>query len=448
MSSAVALLRSRQAPQFAALALISVVFAGCSADTARFNENPFATAQAPQAQPAPAPMAAAAPSGRIESAPLPQTYSSAPTQQYPQHASLSSSPPVAGGGRGVGSYQPSAPIETTASISTPRSAAAASGGYTNEGGTRIIVGTSDTLDILARRYNVPAAEIMKANRMSGPRQLQPGQSLTIPRRIAGAPAAAPAPAPVASAPATRPASGGQSYTVANGDTLMKLSRKYNVSLSQLARANGLTTTSMLKPGSRLTIPTTRVAAAAPAAAPAPAPVAAAKPAAPAAQQVASVAPAQKANLAQSAPAADPAPAAEASTPAKADATASLPSFRWPVRGRVIAGYGAKTNGKQNDGINVAVPEGTPIKAADDGVVAYAGNELKGYGNLVLVRHASGYVSAYAHASEISVKRGDTVKRGQVVGKAGQTGDVTSPQLHFEIRKGSAPVDPLQFLNGV
>ena len=119
-----------------------------------------------------------------------------------------------------------------------------------------------------------------------------------------------------------------------------------------------------------------------------------------------------------------------------------------MRGRVIAGYGAKTNGKQNDGINVAVPEGTPIKAADDGVVAYAGNELKGYGNLVLVRHASGYVSAYAHASEITVKRGDTIKRGQVVGKAGQTGDVTSPQLHFEIRKGSAPVDPLQFLNGV
>lgn len=435
MSSAVALLRSRQAPQFAALALISIVFAGCSADTARFNENPFATAQAPQQ--APAPMAAA-PSGRIESAPLPQTYSAAPAQQYPQHASLSSSP-VAGGGRGVGSYSPSAPIETTGSVTPPRSVAATSGGYTNEGATRIIVGTSDTLDILARRYNVPAAEIMKANRMSGPRQLQPGQSLTIPKRTAGAPA--PQPAPIASAPATRPASGGQTHVVGTGDTLMKLSRKYNVSLSQLARANNLTTTSMLKPGTRISIPTHAAA---------PAPVAAAKPApaAPAPQQIASAAPAQKANLAQSSPSADPAPAVEASTPAKADATASLPSFRWPVRGRVIAGYGAKTNGKQNDGINVAVPEGTPIKAADDGVVAYAGNELKGYGNLVLVRHASGYVSAYAHASEITVKRGDTIKRGQVVGKAGQTGDVTSPQLHFEIRKGSAPVDPLQFLNGV
>ena len=93
-----------------------------------------------------------------------------------------------------------------------------------------------------------------------------------------------------------------------------------------------------------------------------------------------------------------------------------------------------------------MPEGTPVKAAEDGVVAYSGNELKGYGNLVLVRHANGYVTAYANASELLVKRGDTVKRGQVIAKAGQSGDVASPQLHFEIRKGSTPVDPLQFLD--
>jgi murein DD-endopeptidase MepM/ murein hydrolase activator NlpD len=135
-------------------------------------------------------------------------------------------------------------------------------------------------------------------------------------------------------------------------------------------------------------------------------------------------------------------------PAKAaDATGALPTFRWPVRGRVVTGYGAKTNGKSNDGINVAVPEGTPIKAAEDGVVAYSGNELKGYGNLVLVRHSNGYVTAYAHASELMVKRGETIKRGQVIAKSGQSGEVGSPQLHFEIRKGSSPVDPLQFLNG-
>src|SRR6185437_8765443 len=132
---------------------------------------------------------------------------------------------------------------------------------------------------------------------------------------------------------------------------------------------------------------------------------------------------------------------------KADPAGAMPSFRWPVKGRIIAGFGQRPNGTQNDGINLAVPEGTPVKAAEDGTVAYAGNELKGYGNLVLIRHSNGYVTAYAHASELLVKRGDTIKRGQVVAKSGQSGEVGSPQLHFEIRKGSQPVDPLQFLNG-
>ena len=160
---------------------------------------------------------------------------------------------------------------------------------------------------------------------------------------------------------------------------------------------------------------------------------------------AAAAPQQSARLAQaSAAAEDGAP--ETATKVS-ETTGALPTFRWPVRGKVIASYGAKTNGKANDGINLAVPEGTPVKAAEDGVVAYAGNELKGYGNLVLVRHANGYVTAYAHASELLVKRGDTIKRGQVIAKSGQSGEVASPQLHFEIRKGSSPVDPLQFLNG-
>jgi murein DD-endopeptidase MepM/ murein hydrolase activator NlpD len=149
------------------------------------------------------------------------------------------------------------------------------------------------------------------------------------------------------------------------------------------------------------------------------------------------------------------PAKDAPTPveqAKEDAaerTASNNSagFRWPVRGRVIAGFGPKPTGQQNDGINIAVPEGTPVKASEDGVVAYSGNELKGYGNLVLVRHGNGHVTAYAHASELLVKRGDSVKRGQVIAKSGQTGNVSSPQLHFEIRKGATPVDPMQFLTG-
>jgi murein DD-endopeptidase MepM/ murein hydrolase activator NlpD len=130
---------------------------------------------------------------------------------------------------------------------------------------------------------------------------------------------------------------------------------------------------------------------------------------------------------------------------KRDATGA-PNFRWPVRGRVITAFGPRPSGQQNDGINVAVPEGTPVKASEDGVVAYAGNELKTYGNLVLVRHSNGYVTAYAHASEILVKRDDPVKRGQVIAKSGQTGSVSTPQLHFEIRKGSTPVDPVPFLD--
>jgi murein DD-endopeptidase MepM/ murein hydrolase activator NlpD len=145
--------------------------------------------------------------------------------------------------------------------------------------------------------------------------------------------------------------------------------------------------------------------------------------------------------------ATPEPPAQESPVKTAEPAGELPTFRWPVRGRIIAGFGPKPNGLQNDGINLAVPEGTPIKAAEDGVVAYAGNELKGYGNLVLVRHANGFVTAYAHASEILVKRGEAVKRGQVIARSGQTGNVTSPQLHFEIRKGATPVDPAQYLSG-
>ena len=202
----------------------------------------------------------------------------------------------------------------------------------------------------------------------------------------------------------------------------------------------------LKLGTRLTVPGAKIAAAAPAAQPA---RGRGRPACrrwrrPPPNGRGGIQP-QSARLAQATTTAEE---TAAERPVKAaEATGALPTFRWPVRGKVITSYGAKTNGKANDGINLAVPEGTPVKAAEDGVVAYSGNELKGYGNLVLVRHANGYVTAYAHASELLVKRGDTIKRGQVIAKSGQSGEVGSPQLHFEIRKGSSPVDPLQFLNG-
>jgi murein DD-endopeptidase MepM/ murein hydrolase activator NlpD len=119
-------------------------------------------------------------------------------------------------------------------------------------------------------------------------------------------------------------------------------------------------------------------------------------------------------------------------------------FRWPARGRIIQGF--KVGG--NDGINIALPEGTSVRAAEDGKVAYAGSALKGYGNLVLIRHPNGFVSAYANNGELDVKSGDVVKRGQVIAKSGQTGDVSSPQLHFELRKGQTPVNPTSYLAGL
>jgi murein DD-endopeptidase MepM/ murein hydrolase activator NlpD len=228
------------------------------------------------------------------------------------------------------------------------------------------------------------------------------------------------------------------HVVARGDTLMKLSRRYGKSLTEIAKANNISASSKLRIGDRIKVP-----GAAPSATVAVAP--ASEPP-PAKQKVADARPADPSHTA-TARIVTPAPVPVEGAAKSAEPAGGLPSFRWPVRGRIIAGFGPKTNGQQNDGINLAVPEGTPIKAAEDGVVAYAGNELKGYGNLVLIRHGNGYVTAYAHASEVVVKRGDQIKRGQVIARSGQTGNVTSPQLHFEIRKGATPVDPMQFLNG-
>ena len=238
------------------------------------------------------------------------------------------------------------------------------------------------------------------------------------------------------------------HVVNHGDTLLSIARRNHVPVAELAKANNLEPSAKLKLGMKLTVPGAKTAAVAPAA----------QPVAVAAAQPRCRAAARRPKWPRRRPIRSkargwPRPRrrsknAAAETPVKAaEATGALPTFRWPVRGKVITSYGAKTNGKSNDGINLAVPEGTPVKAAEDGVVAYSGNELKGYGNLVLVRHSNGYVTAYAHASELLVKRGDTIKRGQIIAKSGQSGEVGSPQLHFEIRKGSSPVDPLQFLNG-
>jgi len=128
------------------------------------------------------------------------------------------------------------------------------------------------------------------------------------------------------------------------------------------------------------------------------------------------------------------------------AEAGAPAFVWPVSGRVISDFGSTENGGKNDGINIATTMEAPIHASASGTVTYAGNELKNYGNLVLVKHAGGYTTAYAHADKLVVSRGDSVARGQVIGYAGQTGDVSTPQLHFEIRKQTTPVNPRAYLS--
>src|SRR6266436_435527 len=446
MSRFVELLCSRRLSHVAALALISFGLAGCSGDmSTRLSQesfsNPFASRPEAIGTVPPAPIERREPPRY--SPPQPQYQSSAlpPPIAAPQ-SNPTASAGVSGGGRGLASYAPPThpPLEVTGTAA-PRSVAAIRS--PGPGSTTIIVGTSDTLETLSRRYNVTPAAILQANGYKGPRNLSPGQQLVIPRQTAvgAAPAlAAPVSKPVAAAPAV--------HIVNPGDTLLSVARRNHVSLSELARANSLESNAKLRLGMKLTVPGAKTTAAAPAAQPATVAVAAqpvAAVAAPATKMAAAGGPPQSARLAQATAALEDAAVA---TPVKAtEATGALPTFRWPVRGKVITTYGAKTNGKSNDGINLAVPEGTPVKAAEDGVVAYSGNELKGYGNLVLVRHSNGYVTAYAHASEILVKRGDPIKRGQVIAKSGQSGEVGSPQLHFEIRKGSSPVDPLQFLNG-
>ncbi len=120
-------------------------------------------------------------------------------------------------------------------------------------------------------------------------------------------------------------------------------------------------------------------------------------------------------------------------------------FLWPLRGKIIESFGARAGGLHNDGINIAARKGASIRVAENGVVAYTGNQLQGFGNLVLVKHSGGWMSAYAHSSIILVKRGDIVRRGQIIARVGRTGNVSKPQLHFELRRGKRAVNPKKHL---
>lgn len=143
--------------------------------------------------------------------------------------------------------------------------------------------------------------------------------------------------------------------------------------------------------------------------------------------------------------AKPVPDASSSTRQPDDFTATN-KFIWPVSGRVISSFGDMSGGYANDGINIEVAEGTPVKASDHGVVIYSGNELAGFGNLLLVKHSNGFVTAYAHNARLLVKKGAKVRQGEVIAQAGKTGDVSKPQVHFEIRRGDKPVDPKRYID--
>ena len=286
------------------------------------------------------------------------------------------------------------------------------------------------------------------------------------------PTYSPAPRPVQAYAEPQAKVQGHRIKVAKGDTLSSLSRRYGVPVEQIISANDLPD-GRLAQGQELVLPGVTAAKAAAVAKAKPSvrtvkteTIAAPKPTSLAEEEAAeaegSDAGAKHAAKANEALGGKPqtktndiAASSETTGPSKRVASVDqLPtpdpmsgnSFRWPVKGRVIAGFGTKPDGGHNDGIDVAVPQGTSVKAAENGVVAYSGNELKGYGNLVLIRHANNWVSAYANNEELLVKRGDKVRRGQIIAKAGATGAVSQPQVHFELRKGSRPVDPTKHMS--
>lgn len=128
-------------------------------------------------------------------------------------------------------------------------------------------------------------------------------------------------------------------------------------------------------------------------------------------------------------------------------TGAAPAFRWPLPGRIISGFGAKPGGRFNDGVNLKASNGEAVRAAGDGVVAYAGDAIPGFGNLLLIKHAGGWVTAYAHNEALLVARGARVKAGEAIARAGQSGAVAEPQLHFELRRGRTPIDPAKIIGG-
>jgi murein DD-endopeptidase MepM/ murein hydrolase activator NlpD len=334
------------------------------------------------------------------------------------------------------------PIARPASERPPVSKAAAQ--FTTPGS--VTVQSGDTLYGLSRRNNVPIRAIINANNIAPPYVLRVGQTLTLPRQAY--------------------------HQVAPGDSVASIARAYGVSSQELVRLNEIEAPYVIYVGQPVLLPTTSggQTVATNAAVVGNLPRAAAQPqaagTASGGSTVTSVSPAlgggtvsanpieaSGAPNAASAPSSPQAPGPVASLPEaaapppEAPITAPASAFIWPVQGNILSGYGPKAGGLYNEGINIAVPQGTPVRASQDGEVVYVGNELRGYGNLLLLRHPNGWVTAYAHNETLLVQRGDKVRRGQAIARAGSSGSVDSPQVHFEIRQGTRSVDPTRYLAG-
>lgn len=272
----------------------------------------------------------------------------------------------------------------------------------------ITVHRGDTVYSLSRKHNVPTRALIETNNLKAPFLLSPGQRLKLP------------PASI--------------HVVQKGDTIYSISRRYNVDMSLLARQNQLRPPYNIYEGQFLKLPGSIVEQ---------------KKTQVAVRKTAEPKPAAKTQTAAAKKAVSSKPTKTASKKNSvrlpAPPTRSKAKFAWPVDGKVMTKFGAAGAGRHNDGINIKVNEGISVRAAENGVVAYAGNELKGFGNLLLIKHADGWITAYAHNASLLVKRGETVTRGQPIAKAGKTGNAKEPQLHFEIRKGTKAVDPLMYM---
>jgi murein DD-endopeptidase MepM/ murein hydrolase activator NlpD len=343
----------------------------------------------------------------------------------------------------------------------------------------IEVQPGDTLYGLSKRHHVSLAELESVNSLGNP-NLKPKQKLYLPAAtsasqpssvaaVKAVESATPAQVPLAAAPPDVVARYSATYTVKPGDSLYGIAKSHKVKFAELQQVNGISDPRRVKPGMALKVPGDAAEAHAPSVASSapvpPLPPASDKAAEPprygqatttqptvingekrvaalsdkatdASPEVAPVQPTQPS---------EPEKKVAVAAPMAAADTGDSVKLRWPASGKIIAGFGGRPDGTHNDGVNLSVPLGTEVHAAESGVVAYAGSELKGYGNLVLLRHDNGWVTAYAHNDELVVKRGDKVKRGQVIAKAGKTGSVDQPQVHFELRQGSKPVDPIPYL---